>query len=197
MLALPVVYEILDYVHPDLKSIVHREGNTLFENEDNRLPISLIMSSNLEDYFEPVLLSNRFKERLCDEYERRGELNSLKWARSKGCPWTKPTTELENIRKVLSISGYSNEIISCIHTSFGRDMGLSSLMTTQRGAIYLAAQAGHLHIIQWARENGCEWNEDTCKGAVKAGHWDVAKWCMENGCACSEALRRKIQKETK
>eukprot|EP01052_Picozoa_sp_SAG31_P036204 SAG31_NODE_4482_length_3197_cov_2.463202_5_plen_114_part_00 len=36
---------------------------------------------------------------------------------------------------------------------------------------------------QWARENGCEWDEDTCVGAARGGHVHVLEWCYEQGCA--------------
>ena len=36
-------------------------------------------------------------------------------------------------------------------------------------------------MLQWARENGCPWNEDTCAGAAAGGHLEVLKWARENG----------------
>jgi hypothetical protein len=36
-----------------------------------------------------------------------------------------------------------------------------------------AARGGHLEMLQWARANGCPWNEMTCSGAVTGGHLDV------------------------
>ena len=199
MLSIPVIHKILGFIDPDLKNIVHREGNTFFDIVDNRLPLSLIMRSNLEDYFEPVLLSDRFKDNLCDECAKRGELHSLMWARSKGCPWTIPMTALEFARQT-------------VVSDFGRDyMGILTIVTLediaetvcysnsdyesqiQTGACYLAAQAGHLHILEWARNNGSEWNEATCMAAAKAGRWNIAKWCIDHGCPCSQSLRTKIR----
>ena len=196
MLSLHVVYEILDYMHPDLKNIILREGNSLFDDEDYRLPLSLIMSSKLEDYFEPVLLSSRFKKILCDECARRGELDSLKWARSKGCEWTQPVSDAECM-EVLKRTGLysrtpfiSKQLIRSDCIFFAGD----GMM--KRGTCFVAAQAGHLHIIQWARENGCEWYDETCKAAVESGHWDIARWCIDNGCRCSESMRTEILSKT-
>jgi hypothetical protein len=45
-----------------------------------------------------------------------------------------------------------------------------------------AARGGYLHVLQWARENGCEWNEWTCSYAARGGHLHVLKWARENGC---------------
>ena len=72
VLSLDLVDGILDYLHIDLKSIVYREGNAFFEDKEKRLPLGLIMNSRLEDYFEQVLLSDRFKYRLCVECAKRG-----------------------------------------------------------------------------------------------------------------------------
>src|SRR5580698_3081438 len=44
------------------------------------------------------------------------------------------------------------------------------------------AKLGYLNIVQWARENGCDWNSSTCSYAAKGGHLEVLKWAHENGC---------------
>lgn len=41
---------------------------------------------------------------------------------------------------------------------------------------------GHLHIIQWARQNDCPWNKDTCEDAVFNGHLHILQWARQNGC---------------
>lgn len=37
-------------------------------------------------------------------------------------------------------------------------------------------------LLEWARENGCRWNELTWVAVVKGGHLDVLKWAHENDC---------------
>jgi hypothetical protein len=49
-----------------------------------------------------------------------------------------------------------------------------------------AAKAGHLEILQWARANGCPWNEETCAGAARCGHLEVLQWARANGCPWDE-----------
>jgi hypothetical protein len=44
-----------------------------------------------------------------------------------------------------------------------------------------AAGAGHLHILQWARENGCDWDSYTCSLAAREGNWDIVVWAVKNG----------------
>jgi hypothetical protein len=45
-----------------------------------------------------------------------------------------------------------------------------------------AAKRGHLEVLQWARANGCPWDEETCTFAAKKGHNEVLQWAIENGC---------------
>ena len=40
----------------------------------------------------------------------------------------------------------------------------------------------HLAVLQWARENGCEWDERTCVVASRRGHVEVLKWALSHGC---------------
>ena len=37
-------------------------------------------------------------------------------------------------------------------------------------------------VLQWARANGCPWDETTCEAAVAKGHLDVFQWAKENDC---------------
>jgi hypothetical protein len=45
-----------------------------------------------------------------------------------------------------------------------------------------AAAGGHLAVLQWARANGCDWNEDTCRQAARGGHLEVLQWARANDC---------------
>lgn len=45
-----------------------------------------------------------------------------------------------------------------------------------------AARAGHLEVLVWARENGCDWDASTCSAAAENGHLAVLNWVRENGC---------------
>ena len=49
-----------------------------------------------------------------------------------------------------------------------------------------AARGGHLEVLQWARANGCPWDEKTCAGAAEGGHLGMLKWARENGCPWNE-----------
>jgi hypothetical protein len=49
-----------------------------------------------------------------------------------------------------------------------------------------AAEGGHLEVLQWARVNGCPWDESTCAHAALGGHLDVLQWAQTNGCPCAD-----------
>jgi hypothetical protein len=58
-----LIHEIFDYIHPDYKLLIHREGSTGIERA-KLLCIDLIMTSGMEDEFMSVLLCRRFKSKL-------------------------------------------------------------------------------------------------------------------------------------
>ena len=41
---------------------------------------------------------------------------------------------------------------------------------------------GHLELLKWAIENGCQWNAMTCARAAENGHLEVLQWARANGC---------------
>ncbi len=45
-----------------------------------------------------------------------------------------------------------------------------------------AARGGHLEVLQWARSQGCPWDEDTCANAARGGHLEVLQWLKSQGC---------------
>lgn len=58
-----------------------------------------------------------------------------------------------------------------------------------------AACGGHLHVLTWAREIGCDWDENTCTFAAERGHLEVLKWARENGCPWDQQTER-LARET-
>jgi hypothetical protein len=46
-----------------------------------------------------------------------------------------------------------------------------------------AAKNGHFDCLKYAHENGCKWDEWTCKYAAGNGHFDCLKYAHENGCS--------------
>jgi len=37
-------------------------------------------------------------------------------------------------------------------------------------------------VLQWARANGCDWDDWTCEKAAEGGHLAVLQWARANGC---------------
>jgi hypothetical protein len=49
-----------------------------------------------------------------------------------------------------------------------------------------AAGRGRLHVLQWARANGCRWDAQACADAAWGGHLAVLQWLHANGCPWDE-----------
>ena len=76
-LPMSLIHYIFDtYLSSDYKTLIHKEGSNV-EDRNKVLPIQLIMISRMEDYFEDVLLSDKFKSKLCNEACKRGYVNTL------------------------------------------------------------------------------------------------------------------------
>ena len=56
-----------------------------------------------------------------------------------------------------------------------------------------AAKNGHLAVLQWARAQGCPWNEDTCAKAAYDGHFAVLQWARAQGCPCQGPLTVRVE----
>ena len=49
-----------------------------------------------------------------------------------------------------------------------------------------AAFGGHVDVLDWARDRGCPWDEETCASAAEGGHLDVLRWARAKGCPWDE-----------
>lgn len=46
----------------------------------------------------------------------------------------------------------------------------------------LAAEHGHFVLLRWLRGRGCPWDARTCASAAKAGHLEMLQWARSAGC---------------
>jgi hypothetical protein len=46
----------------------------------------------------------------------------------------------------------------------------------------VAACSGSLQVLEWSRQNGCDWNARVCSAAARNGHFGVLKWARQNDC---------------
>ena len=49
-----------------------------------------------------------------------------------------------------------------------------------------AAENRHLGVLQWARAQGCPWDERTCAAAACNGYLLLLKWARAQGCPWHE-----------
>ena len=159
-----LIHEIFEYIHPDYKLLIHREGST-DQQRAKLLSIDLIMISGTENEFEDVLLCRRFKSNLCNIAARRGFINTLRWAREHRCGWSAETC------KAAAEGGHLDCLI------WAREHGCSWNSDTCK----FAAEGGKLDCLIWAREHDCDWGWETCSFASFGGHLDCLIWARENG----------------
>ena len=48
--------------------------------------------------------------------------------------------------------------------------------------VFIITYAVSVPLLQWARANGCPWNEITSAYVAKYGHLNVLQWARVNGC---------------
>ena len=96
----------------------------------------------------------------------QGNLDVVKFAHEKKCPWDQYTCQN-------AADGGHLEVIK-----FLREKGCP----WNEATCYHAAEGGHLHVLKWAHENGCPWNAETCRWGAWKGHLDVIKYAHDNGC---------------
>ena len=61
-------------------------------------------------------------------------------------------------------------------------MGSGEQLQWDSDTCFAAAEGGHLGVLQWLRQNGCECDSDTCWAAAESGHLGVLQWARKNGC---------------
>jgi hypothetical protein len=111
--------------------------------------------------------STRVMSRLtCTCAARDGDLEALKRARRKGCPWGEHTC-------AEAANGGDLEMLR-----WARQNGCPWDKYTCVGA----AKGGFLEVLRWARQNGCPWDEWTCTRAAEGGFLEMLQWAHENGC---------------
>ncbi|ELR11103.1 uncharacterized protein ACA1_351310 [Acanthamoeba castellanii str. Neff] len=130
----------------------------------------------------------------CAKAAQGGHLELLQWARANGCPWDQMTC-------ALAAEGGHMEVLQWARDNGGRGPAAvretngrqrwrpaAATLRSYSGSTPMAARGtpkpvhrrprgGHLDILQWARANGCLWDEKTC--ARPAGG---APWASANGC---------------
>ena len=134
-----------------------------------------------------------------------GELEVLKWAREKGCPFVGPEVTLApaaegghvELFKWVFANGckeLTEEVLGCSAFSGNKEFVL--WVKEQEGCVWQeevvcvgAATGGQHETLLWLRDvMGCphEWFPSCCFAASMMGRVETLKWLRENGCAWSE-----------
>ena len=114
-----------------------------------------------------------------------GRLDVMKWAYQRGYSriWRQTVKSMNHI---IGADHCLGTLTCCIAASSGHLDMLQWLRQNECewnwSTCANAAAAGHLSILQWARENGCPWDRETCSTAAYGGHLTVLQWARENGC---------------
>ena len=61
------------------------------------------------------------------------------------------------------------------------------LLYSYRWILYYLAQGGHIHVLKWAREHGCAWDESTFSAAAKSGNIKLLQWLYDQNCPRSDS----------
>ena len=101
-----------------------------------------------------------------------------KWAKERGCPWD--DVDLRAMRRGRRPPGDAA-------------VGAGERRSVGRGTCADAASGGHLEVLQWARANGCPWDEETCREAAEGGHLEVLQWARANGAPWNEGTCRQCR----
>ncbi|CAM9268321.1 unnamed protein product [Ectocarpus fasciculatus] len=109
----------------------------------------------------------------CIALAEAGDLATLRWAKENGCPWVQPSVLRAAAR------GGNVQVLQYVFESQGHNQPLEGQSVD---LCKVAAGAGHLDALKWARGNGYHWDECTCMAAAKGGHLEVLQWLRQEDC---------------
>jgi len=136
----------------------------------------------------------------CMHAARHGHFEVVKWAHQHGLVCADAAFKaaaqgghLEIVQWLHSNDGSRDRHYSCV-CSIAAEYGHLHVLEWACGQGYImdsttcswAAGSGHLPILQWARARGCAWTNWTCRRAAEGGHLAVLQWARANGCPWDE-----------
>ena len=132
---------------------------------------------------------------------KHGYLNCLKYACENGC-------EINDKSYEILIKDHNLECLKYLYEN--RDTKLYSnnfFNKTNKALCAISALAGNIECLKYFHTIGYEWDENTCKNAVKNNHLECLIYAYENGCPignytdyfgynnnCSEYIKRLFYK---
>lgn len=109
-------------------------------------------------------------------------------------PMSFMVTSVERMEWVKSLPGgtwreWTRE--SLTRQRLGKTLSFSRERTT---VCFYAAVRGDLELLQWARANGCGWDERVTAAAARGGHLAVLQWAVDKCCPRDSETMRAMQK---
>ncbi len=81
------------------------------------------------------------------------------------------------------------ELVSNGYLSVAYDIFKYSKVPYTNDVCALAAQNGHINVIEFCLNNGCQLNWISCLLAAKNGHLHVVEWLLKNNCPTNDYVR--------
>lgn len=103
-----------------------------------------------------------------------GHLEILKWSRLND----RCCQDTEQLLHVHAALGGHLEVLIWIKKK--------KLYWKDRTVTSLAAERGHVHILKWAKDEGCTLGENICDLALEHGHFEATKWLCQQGYTFTE-----------
>ena len=86
----PVILHVLSFSSEDLHRLVSKSLSGYcrgLKKPSSKLPISLLISTNIYPEFPAIIFSLKFHSKICTLSARLGNLSAIQWARSQDCSW--------------------------------------------------------------------------------------------------------------
>jgi hypothetical protein len=131
----------------------------------------------------------------CEGAAKGGQMDTLKWLRANGTPlysnlceiaagqghlelmkWLMWVADCRGTQYIVEIASSRGHLHILRYLNYSKP-GIALTMTSCRNAAY----GGHLHILEWMKENG-RWNKSMCTYAAKGGQLETLQWLRSNGC---------------
>jgi hypothetical protein len=119
-------------------------------------------------------------EEVCKNAAKFGHIELLKWSRENGCPWK------ENVFEVAAENGHY-EVMIWVHEN---GCPINNFILTNQAYVNIYAERGYLDILKFTRSMGIFSiiNKATWNHAVSGGHINVLEWLLHEECpTCNRA----------
>ena len=191
----PVILHVLSFSSEDLHRLVSKSLSEycrgLKKPSSRKLPISLLISTNIYREYPAIIFSLQFRSIICTLSARLGNLSAIQWARSQDCSWESRLSSFGPKRKSMTKVQCPWNEDTCSAAAEHAQLTMLQWLRSQgwpwnSKSCSSAASNGHLDLLQWLRSQGCPWDEDTCSYAAENGHLDVLQWARSQGCMWNE-----------